>query len=69
MVIVSSMYSIGSSIEGYIPNSSEDVLLRYATNATLGSALMAQAMWMRDTWLEKTEQRKKGLKNDRTNDV
>lgn len=59
MVIINSMYSIGSSIEGYVPNSSEEILLRYATEATLGSALMAQAIWMRENWFNEPEMKGK----------
>lgn len=46
------LFSIGSSLENFEPESSEDVLLRYAQNPTLGNVLMAQAYHMKETWTE-----------------
>ena len=46
------LYSIGASLENCNVQTSEEVLLRYAEKPTLGSALMAQATFMRDTWKE-----------------
>jgi len=40
--------------------SSEEVLLRYAKKPTLGNVLMAQALYMKETWIEK------GIKNGTT---
>lgn len=45
------IYSIGVSIEPESNlQSSEAVLRSYAEKPTLGTALMAQALWMRDVW-------------------
>jgi len=50
-IIPEFLFSIGTHLEGCGSlQSSEDVLKRYATKPTLGSALMAQALWMRDNW-------------------
>jgi len=51
------VYSIGVSMEPESNlQSSEAVLKSYIEKPTLGTALMAQALWMRDTWnLEEEE--------------
>ena len=49
-VISHFIYSIGNTLEKCSGLSSKDVLLRYAENPTLGNALMAQALWMKETW-------------------
>lgn len=59
-IIPKFLFSIGASLcEDGALQTAEDVLLNYAKNPTLGSALMAQALWMRDNW--KVE---KGLANE-----
>jgi len=55
-VIPEFLFSVGISIEGCDDSlTSEDVLIKYAKTPTLGNALMAQALWMRDTWKESTQ--------------
>jgi len=49
-ILTEVLYSAGSSMEGYSPSSSDEILIRYGEKPTLGNALMAQAIWMRDTW-------------------
>ena len=50
-VVIQFLYSIGASMEPeYNLQSSEAVLRSYAENPSIGNALMAQALWMRDTW-------------------
>lgn len=44
------LFSIGASLENCDDLSSENVLTRYASSPTLGNALMAQAMHMKETW-------------------
>lgn len=46
------LFSIGSSLENFQPESSEEVLMRYAQDPTLGNVLMAQAYHMKETWTE-----------------
>lgn len=57
-ILTTILYSAGSSIEGYTPSSSSEVLIRYGEKPTLGNALMAQAIWMRDTWSAQSTQTK-----------
>lgn len=49
-VLSTLLYSVGVSLEdcGDIP--AEKVLTNFARNPTLGSALMAQALHMKETW-------------------
>ena len=49
-VIATFLFSIGSSLEDCGDVSAENVLTMYASRPTLGSALMAQAMHMNETW-------------------
>jgi hypothetical protein len=49
-VLADFQFSIGSSLENCKPSTSEEVLLRYAQNPTLGNALMASAIQMKETW-------------------
>lgn len=51
-VISDLLYSIGSSLENVDLQSSVDILMRYAQEPTLGNALMAQAIHMKETWSE-----------------
>jgi len=51
------MYTLGLSIEGIDNISSEDILKQYATNPTIGNALIAQASWMNETWLVPQEKK------------
>jgi hypothetical protein len=44
------LLSIGASLEGCEEVASEEVVLAYAKNPTLGNALMAQAIFMEETW-------------------
>ena len=44
------LFSIGASLEECSELTSEKVLTMYASKPTLGSALMAQAMHMKETW-------------------
>jgi len=52
------LFSIGASLENCDISSSEQVLKRYASNPTLGNALMAQALLMRDAWSTPLKERK-----------
>jgi hypothetical protein len=52
------LYSIGHSLLEDPPETNEEVLLKYAENPTLGSALMAQAVFMKETWSQKEEKKK-----------
>jgi hypothetical protein len=49
-IISSFMYSIGYHLSSNPPKNEEEILLRYAENPTLDSALMAQALYMQETW-------------------
>lgn len=51
------LFSVGSSIEKVEMESSYDVLMRYAENPTLGNVLMAQAMHMKETWIDQGRQK------------
>lgn len=44
------LYSIGAWIENIGDINSEEVLKRYATSPSLGNALMAQAIHMKECW-------------------
>lgn len=51
------IYSVGVSMEPESNlQSSEAVLKSYAEKPTLGTALMAQALWMRDVWKGQVEE-------------
>jgi len=52
------LYSIGHSIESDPPKTEEQLLMRYAEKPTLGTALMAQALFMKETWQVKNEREK-----------
>lgn len=45
------LYSVGSSLEECEIDNSEEILIRYGENPTLGNALMAQAKQMKETWI------------------
>ena len=49
-ILAGFIYSIGESLEGQEFKTSEEVLMEYAKNPTLGIAMMAQGLWMRDNW-------------------
>jgi hypothetical protein len=51
------LFSIGASLEKCEVSLSKDILLRYASNPTLGNVLMAQAMFIKETWKGKTDDR------------
>ena len=55
-VLSTLLFSVGGSLEGCGDISAEKVLTNFATKPTLGSALMAQAMHMKETWTERKEQ-------------
>lgn len=59
------LLSIGASLEGCDVIVSEDVLIRYASNPNLGNALMAQGLWMKETW-SSTDQQHKGTEQNGT---
>ena len=44
------LFSIGASLSNCKGLSSEEVLKQYGTNPTFANALMAQALWMKETW-------------------
>ena len=45
------LYSLGNSIEKYDHDlSSQEILTLYAEKPTFGNALMAQALYMKETW-------------------
>jgi hypothetical protein len=46
------LISVGASLEGCEMVASEKVLIDYAERPTLGNALMAQAIFMKETWNE-----------------
>ncbi|MHA2065167.1 MAG: hypothetical protein ACXABY_12395 [Candidatus Thorarchaeota archaeon] len=54
-VVAQFLFSIGASLEKCELSSSKEVLLRYASNLTLGNALMAQALQMKETGKEKAD--------------
>jgi len=58
-VLIDFMYTLGASIENIIEISSEEILKQYANNPTIGNALMAQALYMQDTWLVLQEEKDK----------
>jgi hypothetical protein len=51
------LYSVGYSLLDNPPKNNDEVLLRYAESPTLGSALMAQAVFMKETWSQKEEKK------------
>jgi hypothetical protein len=64
-VLSSFLFSVGASIEGVADKdlSAEEVLKAYGSKPTLGTALMAQALYMVETWTtevkESTKQKEK----------
>ena len=53
------LFSIGAALENCSLQTSEEVLQRYAEQPTFGNALMAQALWMKETWVIPTKERQK----------
>lgn len=51
-VISTLLFSVGASLENYSDISAEKVLTNFAKNPTLGNALMAQALHMKETWVQ-----------------
>jgi hypothetical protein len=49
-VISTFLFSLGASLEECDPSGSDEVLMRYETKKTFGNALMAQGIWMKETW-------------------
>jgi hypothetical protein len=62
-VVPEFLFSVGASLEKCDLQSSEEVLKRYTTKPSYGNALMAQALWMKETW--DTSQEKGKTENDR----
>ena len=56
------LFSVGSCLEQCNVKGSEEILMRYATNPTLGNALMAQALKMKETWTEFERENNHGTK-------
>ena len=56
------LFSIGASLENCNLSTSEEVLKRYAEKPTFGNALMAEALWMKETWVLPKE--KKEMKDE-----
>ena len=44
------LFSIGATLEGCTECSSKEVLMNYAKNPTLGNALMAQSLQIKESW-------------------
>jgi hypothetical protein len=63
-VISTLLFSVGVSLEGCGNISAEKVLTNFATKPTLGSALMAQALYMKETWT-KVERKEKDDRTER----
>lgn len=57
IVLSNFIYSIGASFFDNPPDNSEDILMLYAKKPTIGSALMAQGIHMRELWTEKEEEK------------
>jgi len=55
-VVPKFLFSIGASLENCDLQKSEEVLCRYAESPTFGNALMAQALWMKETWAMKPKE-------------
>lgn len=53
------LFSIGAALENCSLQTSEEVLKRYAEQPTFGNALMAQSLWMKETWVIPTRERQK----------
>ena len=56
------LFSVGASLENCNLHTNEEVLMRYAEKPTFGNALMAQALWMKETWAIPQDERE--TKND-----
>jgi hypothetical protein len=71
-IVTSFLFSVGASVAkcGAL-QSSEDVLLQYSREPTLGHALMAQALWMKETWIDnqKRKDNEDGTKTDAVQDL
>lgn len=63
-VITGFLYSIGTALLKDPPRTFEEVLIRYAEEPSFGSALMAQAAQMRETWVDKKDKRKENNEHD-----
>lgn len=57
-IMIRFMYHLGQTLEGGGPYTSEEILLKYAENPTLGAAFMAQSLWMNDTWKKDVKEEK-----------
>jgi hypothetical protein len=62
------LFSVGASVEGVADEEldSEIVLKRYAKKPTLGNAMMAQALYMAETWITE-EVVEKTIKKEKSN--
>lgn len=63
-VITGFLYSVGAALLKDPPRTYDEVLLRYASEPTFGSALMAQAAQMKETWVERKDGRKETNEHD-----
>lgn len=63
-VVSGFLYSIGAALVGYYPDTNKEALLLYADKPTFGSALMAQATHMKETWVERKSERKETNEHD-----
>ena len=61
-VLPNFIFSVGAALENSSLQNSEEVLKRYAERPTFGNALMAQALWMKETWAIPNNERE--TKND-----
>ena len=59
-VLANLLFSIGASLENCDYLTSEQVLIKYANNPTLGNVLMAQALHMKETWSQSERENKDG---------
>lgn len=64
-LVIEFLYSIGSSMESDSDlQTSEAVLMSYAEKPSIGKAFMAQALWMRDYWLEQARKENEQLRRE-----
>ena len=63
-VVAGFLYSVGTAMLDDPPRTSEDVLTLYAKKPSFASALMAQAIHMKETWIEQENERKETNEHD-----
>jgi hypothetical protein len=49
-ILIGFLFSVGASLAGVTNPTAEEVLKAYGAKPTLGNALMAQALYMKETW-------------------